>query len=108
MHDGGDGMFLSVNDKVVCESKPVYKGKELWSMTSCGDPIDVQKGDWLTLTSIYDIPKHPMRPGVDPSHGHATNILGMNDLMGIFAVTFAARPAVANVTAPKVAILKKL
>jgi hypothetical protein len=26
------------------------------------------------------------------SHSHAKNILGMNDLMGMYGVTFAAKP----------------
>jgi hypothetical protein len=60
MHDGGDKMLLAVNDKVVCESLPEYKGKELWSMTACSGPIDVKKGDYITLTSVYDVPKHPL------------------------------------------------
>jgi hypothetical protein len=60
MHDGGDKMILAVNDKPVCESFPEYRGTELWSMSSCGTSIPVQKGDWITLTSVYDIPKHPM------------------------------------------------
>ena len=92
MHDGGHGMILSVNNKTVCVSNSVYKGRELWSMTPCGEPYEVKKGDWITLTSIYDVPKHPLRPGVNNEHAHATNILGFNDLMGMFAVTFAVKP----------------
>lgn len=60
MHDGGDGMILAVNDKPVCESLPQYKDGKLWSMTACGKPVDVKKGDWITLTSIYDVTKHPL------------------------------------------------
>jgi hypothetical protein len=60
MHDGGDKMLLSVNDNVVCESTPQYRDRELWSMSSCGGPVEVKKGDYLTLTSIYDVPKHPL------------------------------------------------
>jgi hypothetical protein len=106
MHDGGDGMILAVNNKTVCRSEPVYKGRELWSMTACGDPYEVKKGDWITLTSIYDIPKHPMRPGVNNQHTHATNSLGMNDLMGIFAVTFATKPSTRAATAPKASLMR--
>jgi hypothetical protein len=60
MHDGGDRMILSVNNRTVCESLPEYKERELWSMTACADPVDVKKGDYITLTSIYDVPKHPL------------------------------------------------
>jgi hypothetical protein len=60
MHDGGDKMILSVNGKTVCESEAEYKQNMLWSMTACGRPVDVKKGDWLTLTSVYDATKHPL------------------------------------------------
>lgn len=60
MHDGGDKMILTVNNKTVCESFPEYKDKRLWSMSACSGPVDVKKGDWLTLASVYDVPKHPL------------------------------------------------
>jgi hypothetical protein len=60
MHDGGDKMILSVNNNTVCESLPEYKGDELWGMSACGGPVDVKKGDWITLTSVYDVTKHPL------------------------------------------------
>jgi hypothetical protein len=32
------------------------------------------------------------RAGVIDAHNHAKNILGMNDLMGMYGVVFAAKP----------------
>lgn len=92
MHDGGDEMILAVNNKTVCNSLAEYKSKALWSMTSCGNPVEVKKGDYITLSSVYDVTKHPLRPGVMDSHSHAKNVFGMNDLMGMYAVTFATKP----------------
>lgn len=60
MHDGGDLMSLAVNDKVVCESVPEYKNGQLWTMSACGKPVEIKKGDYITLSSIYDVTKHPM------------------------------------------------
>ena len=60
MHDGGEKMILSVNGKTVCESVAEYKKTALWTMSACGRPIDVKRGDWITLTSIYDVTKHPL------------------------------------------------
>jgi hypothetical protein len=60
MHDGGESMVLKVNNKTVCTSLPEYKGTELWSMTSCTSPYDVNKGDYITLEATYDVTKHPM------------------------------------------------
>ena len=60
MHDGGDLMSLSVNNKTVCELLPEYKERELWGMSACGQPVEVKNGHRITLTSVYDVLKHPL------------------------------------------------
>jgi hypothetical protein len=40
------------------------------------------------------------------THSHAKNILGLNDLMGMYGVTFAAKPK-PEVKAPALAIAPK-
>ena len=57
MHDGGVGIKMTLNGKVVCHSLATYGGSEatlvndgkkwetLSSMSECGDAIPVKKGD---------------------------------------------------------------
>jgi hypothetical protein len=71
MHDGGTGMLLKVNDKLVCDSKAEYgtrgtfkseDGKEinaLSGMKECNDPIPVKKGDTLSIEASFDLEQHP-------------------------------------------------
>jgi hypothetical protein len=71
MHDGGTGMVLKVNDKVVCDSKAEYgasgtfkdaEGKEfkaLSGMKECNEPIAVKKGDKLAIEAYFDLDQHP-------------------------------------------------
>lgn len=73
LHDGGDRIVLKLNGKEVCDSQASYGGERgtlvaedgtKWStisdMTVCDKPIDVVKGDVMTITSVYDLTKHPL------------------------------------------------
>ncbi|KAF1817145.1 hypothetical protein P152DRAFT_9558 [Eremomyces bilateralis CBS 781.70] len=72
LHDGGVSMILLVNDKEVCTSKATYGGAsgtmelngEKWetisNMTRCAEPIPVKKGDYITMTAVYDLKLHPL------------------------------------------------
>jgi hypothetical protein len=59
-------MILAINGKEVCISVPSYgKGGDnnyetISSMSSCSKEIPVKKGDVLTMSSIYDLVKHPL------------------------------------------------
>jgi Stress up-regulated Nod 19 len=71
MHDGGTGMVLKINDKVVCDSKAEYGGsgtfkgengkdvQALSGMKECNDPVPVKKGDRLSIEAYFDLEKHP-------------------------------------------------
>jgi hypothetical protein len=73
MHDGGDNMELLINGKLACVSKAVYaidgqvltdkNGKTASSivgMSPCVGPIQLKKGDKLSVTANYDRSAHPM------------------------------------------------
>jgi Stress up-regulated Nod 19 len=71
MHDGGTGMVLKINDKVVCDSKAEYGGsgtfkgenskdiQALSGMKECNDPVPIKKGDSLSIEAYFDLDKHP-------------------------------------------------
>jgi hypothetical protein len=71
MHDGGTGMVLKINDKVVCDSKAEYgasgtfKGdggaevQALSGMKECIEPVAVKRGDRLTIEAYFDLDQHP-------------------------------------------------
>jgi hypothetical protein len=71
MHDGGTGMVLKVNDKVVCDSKAEYgtrgtfkadDGREIQAlsgMKECNEPLSVKRGDRLSIEAYFDLEKHP-------------------------------------------------
>ena len=72
MHDGGYGLKLMVNDKVVCYSKASYGGSEstfkgadgknwetISSMSECSEPVRVKKGDKLRIEADFDTEAHP-------------------------------------------------
>jgi hypothetical protein len=71
MHDGGTGMVLKVNGKVVCDSKAEYgasgtfkaeDGKDfqaLSGMKECNEPVAVKKGDTLSIEAYFDLDLHP-------------------------------------------------
>jgi hypothetical protein len=70
-HDGGLNMKVLVNDKVQCQSDAIYGqdggiivGNEKWetitSYSVCRDPIQVNAGDKVKLSSDYDLRKHKL------------------------------------------------
>ena len=59
-------MRISVNGKLVCESKAQYAGKAngakwdtIKEMSQCNEATPVKKGDKLTIEAIYDLDAHP-------------------------------------------------
>jgi hypothetical protein len=67
LHDGGSNILLKINEKVICDSKAIYGGKDAeidgWAtvsgMTICETPSPVKKGDILTIEANYDMVTHP-------------------------------------------------
>lgn len=69
LHDGGDYVGLTVNNKSLCESKAIYGGKSgtsengnwqtLSDMSMCKELIPVKKGDTLSVVAKYDLLAHP-------------------------------------------------
>jgi hypothetical protein len=72
MHDGGTGVAMYINGKVACRSEAVYGGPQgtrkgedgkVWETMSavqpCRGPVEVKKGDLITLKASYDLEKHP-------------------------------------------------
>jgi len=89
MHDGGTAMILKINGKTMCTSNAVYgkggdiAGEKILYMSFCGQNYPIKKGDVVTLTSVYDLKTHPLRPGAEH------NAMGMADVMGMFYLTLA-------------------
>jgi len=74
MHDGGVNLFLTVNDKVVCNSTAIYGGEghtaktadgKVWETINtssyCNKTIPVKKGDKIVMQANYDVGLHPSR-----------------------------------------------
>jgi hypothetical protein len=69
-HDGAVNLQIQVNGKFACKSNAIYTasgsevdGKQWESITgytNCAEPIKVQKGDKVTLSSEYDLRKHKL------------------------------------------------
>jgi hypothetical protein len=64
-------MVTKLNGQVVCDSRAIYKAETVSSakssggmtgmlsdMTTCMKPIDVKKGDVLSMDANYDMEKH--------------------------------------------------
>ncbi|KAF2668043.1 hypothetical protein BT63DRAFT_426879 [Microthyrium microscopicum] len=96
LHDGGVGIQLELNGRLICDSKAIYGGAgsetigadgKKWatisSMTECNDPVPVKAGDKVTTVAVYDTDLHPLRHA---AHGH-----GDAESMGVFFVNFAAK-----------------
>jgi len=89
LHDGGVQMDMAINGKHVCSSKATYGGtgsqvggwETISAMSYCDGPIPVKKGDGLSMATIYDLKKHPLRKG--SSGAEATGVMGM------WSITFA-------------------
>lgn len=61
IHAGGEKMTLSINGKVACTSLPNYNSKGvITTMSLCPEPIPVKKGQYVTITSTYDLTKHKL------------------------------------------------
>jgi hypothetical protein len=63
LHQGGESVDIKVNNKVVCLPEAKYSEKpdrDIETMTLCPTPIQLHKGDNVTITSVYDLPKHPL------------------------------------------------
>jgi hypothetical protein len=54
----------------------------LSSMSECGAPIKVKKGDQVEVEAKYDFDAHPARK-------HAGGVMGEGEVMGLFGVSFA-------------------
>jgi hypothetical protein len=69
VHDGGVGVTVTSNGKLICSSQATYGGKNevsgdwatISEMETCGDrvPIPVTKGDVIALETSYDFDLHP-------------------------------------------------
>jgi hypothetical protein len=90
LHDGGVAMQLFINGKHLCDSKAGYGGEgastnvngQQWevlsSMTYCDGPFPVKRGDELSMASVYDLKKHPLRKG--SSGAEASGVMAMFSL----------------------------
>lgn len=65
-------MVLAINDKEVCVSRAEYgeTSSVISGMSQCLDPIQVSEGDYLTMTSIYDLKAHPGSDEGEGDGGH--------------------------------------
>jgi len=89
LHQGGEKMVLTVNGKTACVSSAKYitvGGKQDMIMSICPAVIPVKKGDYITVSSTYDLSKHKLRESTD-GHGAAHGALGGSDVMGMFAMS---------------------
>lgn len=74
LHDGGIGIKVYVNDRVVCESTAIYgdegttntldgkKWQTITGYTPCEQPVQIKKGDKVSMSSEYDLTKYRLRP----------------------------------------------
>jgi hypothetical protein len=73
MHDGGVNVVLTLNGKVICESRAIYGGsgsesvgpdgkpwQTIREMTQCTNAIPVKKGDVIRMLSVYNTNLHPL------------------------------------------------
>lgn len=63
LHKGGKEVQLKVNNVVKCSSKATYVGsgvdEKLTIMEIC-DPVELVKGDKISVHSLYNIKEHPL------------------------------------------------
>lgn len=63
LHKGGKEVQLKVNGKIACSSKATYVGagatEKLTTMSIC-DPIELSKGDKISVSSLYNLKEHPL------------------------------------------------
>jgi len=61
LHSGGVKMTMKINGKLVCTSLPKYDSKGvITQMSLCPTPIQVKKGDKVTIASMYDTKQHAL------------------------------------------------
>jgi hypothetical protein len=61
LHAGGTKMILNINGSPACTSIPNYNDHNvITNMTLCPVPFDIKRGSYITLTSVYDLTKHPL------------------------------------------------
>jgi hypothetical protein len=100
IHEGGVRNYLFLNGKVICDAQAVYGGSkvsfnredgEKWEaishMTPCVEPIQMKKGDVMTMSTYYDTEKHPIRQ----AHGHGHNGEDEGEAMGMFSLFLAEK-----------------
>jgi hypothetical protein len=98
-------MDMFINDKYICSSVAQYgtRGegghshggmagmgddskdaaiKTISSMSACEEPIQVKKGDKLSMNAQYDLQKHPLRQTVSKK--------GKTDVMAMWGISFSA------------------
>ncbi|KAF2670403.1 hypothetical protein BT63DRAFT_237310 [Microthyrium microscopicum] len=89
LHAGGDSMTLKVNGVVKCVSKPTYDSEGvITTMSICPESIPLKARDAITIESVYDTTKHPLRKATDGSGHGAHGVLGGSDVMGMFAMSY--------------------
>jgi len=91
LHAGGVNAQLMVNGKSACTSLPTYNSKNVIThMSLCPKPIQLKKGDVVTISSLYDLSKHKLREATDGSgHGAKSSFSGGSDVMGMVAMSYA-------------------
>jgi len=89
-------MVLSLNNQTICTSDATYDDKTgvISSMGTCAPMLPVKRGDYISMASVYDLKKHPMRKGVDGKEAH--NVMGGMDLMGMWTMTYAMNNSYSN------------
>jgi hypothetical protein len=72
MHDGGDSVIAFVNGKKICTSTATYgsagaqtivdgkKWTTISKMSECIEPLELKKGDNITIEATYDNVAHPL------------------------------------------------
>jgi len=92
LHSGGVKMTMKINNKLVCTSVPTYDAKGvITQMSLCPTPIQVKKGDKVTIASMYDTKQHALRQSTDGSGSGSHTKLGGSDVMGMMAMTYATK-----------------
>jgi hypothetical protein len=84
---------------VICNAEAVYGGSnvnfnredgETWEaisyMTPCVEPVQMKKGDVLTMTTYYDTELHPVRKPHNHAHGNDEA-----EEMGMFSLFLAEK-----------------
>src|ERR1700760_50929 len=59
LHSGGVKMLFNVNGKTICTSLPTYNSAGvITTMSLCPESIPLTMGQYVTITSEYDLTKH--------------------------------------------------